>query len=154
VRQQFEDGGSGTNFVPLVIENDLPPTYVMNRVKAHENGGQCVTFRPQGNKIATAGSEGTVKLWNPSLNTGECKTIKVSNGPVSSLAFDNAGTMIAAGDSNSQINMIRIKPGMEVAFKLQGHQDIINTCVFTSAESGKMISVSQDRSMRIWDLNS
>ena len=61
--------------------------------------------------------------------------------------------MIAAGDANSQIALLKVKPGMEVASLLQGHKDIVNTCVFSSEESKKMVSVSQDKTMRIWDVS-
>ena len=46
VRQRFADGGSGSiNFVPIVAETSVPPSYVTTRVKAHEIGG-CIVFRP------------------------------------------------------------------------------------------------------------
>ena len=68
MRQRLADGGSGADtFVPVVIENNTPPSYVAARAKAHETGGQCVVFRPQGNKVASAGNDGFVKLWQLSL---------------------------------------------------------------------------------------
>lgn len=36
--------------------------------------------------------------------------------------------------------------------RLQGHTDMINTCVFSSESVRVLISVGQDRSLRIWDL--
>jgi len=49
-----------------------------------------VCFRPQGNKLATAGNDGLVKLWSTNLNS-EFKQLRVSGGPVSCLAFDTTG---------------------------------------------------------------
>jgi len=48
MRKNFVDGGSGAGnmLAPIVIENNTPPSYVASRVKAHENGGNCLAFRP------------------------------------------------------------------------------------------------------------
>jgi WD40 repeat protein len=125
----YVDGGSGSGaqsmIVPAVVSADIAPTTVSSRTKAHESGGQCVSFRPQGKKIATAGNDGILKLWNTSLSP-DCKEIRISTGPVSCLQFNTIGSVIAAGDSNSQINLVKVKPGLEIATRLQGHQDIVN----------------------------
>ena len=145
--------GAANMPVQLATEMNYPPTQVDKQVRAHDNGAACVVFRPQANKLVTAGNQGYVRLWTPNLDVNEKKEVRLSNGPVSCVSFNQAGSIIAAGDCNSQINLIRLKPGMEVLSKLQGHQDIVNTCVFSSEESRKMISVSQDRTTRIWDIN-
>ena len=54
-------------FVPVTVSDCHPPSWVKDRVKAHDNGGQCVAFSPQGTKIATAGNDGYVKLWSTNL---------------------------------------------------------------------------------------
>ena len=112
VRKNFIDGGSGAGNIiaAAVIENNSPPSYVAARVKAHDTGGNCVAFRPQGNKIATAGNDGVVKLWTTTLSSTESKSLRISSGPISSLAFSASGAMIAAGLSNREINLIKIKP--------------------------------------------
>ena len=51
---------------PLIIDKSIPPTYVSNRIRAHEHA-QAVVFNPQGNRIASAGSDGIVKLWKTNL---------------------------------------------------------------------------------------
>ena len=42
---------------------------------------------------------------------------------------------------------------MSIHANFQGHTDIVNNLVFSAEESRKMISISQDRSMRVWDIN-
>ena len=82
----------------------------------------------------------------------EKRELKICNGPVSTVTFNQMGTMLAAGDATSQIALMKIKPGMEVVSLLQGHKDIVNSCVFSSEEAKRMVSVSQDKTMRIWDV--
>lgn len=151
-KQRFADGGYGSiNFAPVAVQSSVAPTYVSCRVKAHDIGG-CLAFRPQGNKIVSAGNEGVVKLWGTNLNSGDTKQVKVSNSPVSTLTFNQMGSIVAAGDSSSQISLIKIKPNFEVQSRLQGHQGMINACVFSSDEARKLVSISQDHTMRIWDV--
>jgi len=59
---------------------------------------------------------------------------------------------LAAGDNNNQINVIQIKPALASMYTLQGHQDCVNHCVFASDELKRLVSISQDHTMRIWDL--
>ena len=145
-------GLSQSMILPQISMNSVPPSYVFSRTKAHETGGSCVVFRPQGNKIGTAGNEGIVKLWTLNLNS-EYKSVKVSNGPVSCLNFNTTGELMAAGDNASQIALIKIKPDLQIVEKLQGHKDIVNHCVFASEESKRLVSISQDHTMRIWDIS-
>jgi len=93
--------GSANSFIPPIVDNTVPPSHVVYRVKAHESGSHCVAFNPYGSKILSGGSDGILKLWNMHLSQVENKTLKVSNGPISSIAYNSIGTMIAAGDSES-----------------------------------------------------
>ena len=60
--------------------------------------------------------------------------------------------MLAAACALHQINLLSVQNSLQVIGKLQGHSDIINTCVFTTEERKMLISVSQDRTLRIWDM--
>ena len=55
-----------------------------------------------------------MKLWTQNLNMSEKRELKICNGPVSTVAFNQTGSLIAAGDANSQIALMKIKPGMEI----------------------------------------
>ena len=111
----MRDGGSGSGggFVPVHEYNkNSPPSYVAYRVKAHEISGQCIAFSPKGNKLVSAGGEGIVKLWGMSLSESDMKQCRVANSPISSLIFNQNGSTLAAADTNSQINIIKVKPSM------------------------------------------
>lgn len=57
------------NMIPVSLNECYPPSEVAFKTLAHETGGQCVSFRPQGNKLATGGTDGIVKLWDKTLST-------------------------------------------------------------------------------------
>ena len=111
IRQRLADGGSGGPLdAPIIIENCVPPTRVSAKVRAHENGGQCIAFGPQGKKIASGGKEGIVKIWKTNLSNNDCKSLRISNGPISCLAYNTGNSLLAAGDCNSQISFVKLKP--------------------------------------------
>ena len=87
-----------------------------HRVKAHDHGSQCLAFRPQGNKLATAGSEGVVKIWDVKLGA-DTKQCRVSNGPVSCLNYNSSGSMLVAGNTRSEICLMTLKPTFEIKSK-------------------------------------
>lgn len=129
----------------------FPPNDAIHSVKAHEQGGQCIAFSPYGQQVASGGGDGFVKLWNTQLSP-ECVQTRASQGFISTLAFNTGGSVLAAADSLYQINLLSVKNSLQHLSKLQGHTDMINTCVFSSEDKRVLISVGQDRSLRIWDL--
>ena len=80
--------------------NNYPPGEVAQKTVAHDNGGQCLAFNPQGKKIATGGTDGKVKIWDKNLSAN-VKWMSISQGSVSCISFDFNGDIIAAADSNS-----------------------------------------------------
>ena len=70
------------------------------------------------------------------------------------MLFNGSGSILAVADSLYQINLLSVKNSLQMIGKLQGHSDVISTCVFTSEERRQMISVAMDRTLRIWDLKS
>ena len=101
----------------MAVDENYVPGHVVARVKAHDSA-QCVVFRPQGNKIVSAGNDGYVRLWTENLSMSEKREHRLCNGPVSTVAFNQVGSMFAAGDAHHQINLLKLKPGLEVISQL------------------------------------
>ena len=118
---------------------------------AHENGASCIAFSPFGNKVASGGSDGMVKVWNADSGQ-EDKSTKASYAAITCLEYNSNGCLLAAGDMNSEITLLE-KNTLHNKRKLQGHSDRVNNCKFTSAEKNRLISVSADRTLKIWEVN-
>lgn len=71
-----------------------------NAIPTHAGSVSSVAFNPTGTALATAGSDGTVRLWNPANQrqigtiTATAATTQAAN-PVLSVAFNPAGTVLA-----------------------------------------------------------
>jgi WD40 repeat protein len=76
-----------------------------------------------------------------------------SFGGIQSVAFSPDGKLLAAGDSNGQIRLLRVEDGQPV-FTLQGHgKNLWLTSVNFSPDGQKLVSGSFDQTVRLWDVN-
>lgn len=133
---------------------DMLPSEPINKLKSHEKGVSCVAFSQQGSMLATGGGDCMVKLWEAAVSSGnDFKSIKVNNSPISCIAFNQTGQLLAAAGTDCTVSLVRTKPGLQIKARLQGHSDLVHSCCFTSAEKKQLLTAGQDRTIRLWDIN-
>lgn len=113
----------------------------------HTSSVKDVTFSPDGIRIASAGDDGTIKLWD--VVTGEVlQTLVGPSERVFSVAFSPDGTAIAAANSDGTITLWDATTG-DVLRKCDGHSDSV-FCVAFSPD-GTRIASADGATIKIWD---
>ncbi|MHC4924833.1 MAG: WD40 repeat domain-containing protein, partial [Planctomycetota bacterium] len=88
-------------------------------IEAHSDRVRSVAWSPDGGLLASAGGEGTVKLWNAATGK-EVRTLKESSAGVISVAWDSRGERLAAGDAAGRVDIWTAATG-EKTFSVLAH---------------------------------
>ncbi|OSD05365.1 WD40 repeat-like protein [Trametes coccinea BRFM310] len=108
-----------------------------------------VAFSPTGRHILSGSDDGSVKLWD--VTTGGClNTWQLHSHWVRAVAWSSDGAVVASGSHDCAVVMWNIDATFpENATKLSGHGEPVNGVVF--ARDGTLLSVSDDKTCKIWD---
>ncbi|WP_375491321.1 hypothetical protein [uncultured Nostoc sp.] len=127
-----------------------------NRLQGHSDGVTSVTFSPNGQIIATASSDNTIKLW--SIDGTLLKTLQGHNDRVNSVSFSPNGQIIATASSDKTIKLWSIDGTLLKT--LQGHNDRVNSVSFSP--NGKMLASASgsdnfnnagDNTVKLWSVD-
>ena len=114
-----------------------------------------LVFSPQGERLATSGKDGIVKVWNLTSGTATELVGHTRDGDAWSVAFSPSGRLLASCGGNPGISgevlLWNAQRGNLVA-TLTGHRDSV-TCVAFSPDGRLLASASEDGSVRIWNLS-
>jgi len=110
-----------------------------------------IAFNPDGSKIASGGTDKTIKLWDVKSSTEQAGYEGHTAGiGFKSLDWSPDGKLIAAGSRNDAIRIWEADTGTEYAV-LHGHSDEITGISF-SPDSALLASASFDNTIRLWDI--
>ncbi|KAH9427465.1 hypothetical protein MCOR02_012097 [Pyricularia oryzae] len=116
----------------------------------HTDFVKAVAFSPDGQVVASASGDHTVKLWD--ANTGEEKQTLVGHTHwVNVVAFSPNGQVVASASGEGTVKLWDANTGEEKQ-TLAGHTALIAAVAF-SPDSQVVASASHDGSVKLWDTN-
>lgn len=125
------------------------PSVISQKVIAHQLQATCLRYdTQQGDCIATASEDSTVRLWN----TGNGQMLKSFRGGSSNvvLDLDLCGSLIAACGTDKMCRIWNTRTE-RLIHQLVGHSQKVTSARFITGDKS-ILTASADRSMKVWDI--
>jgi WD40 repeat protein/DNA-binding SARP family transcriptional activator len=106
-----------------------------------------IAFAPQDRFIATAGDDGTVRLWEPDTRP-ELRVLDGHSGPVLDTAFSPDGTRVASASADGTV-LVQDPGGAPNPVILRGHRGPVEATAF-SPDGRFVAGAGDDGTVRTW----
>jgi WD40 repeat protein len=108
-----------------------------------------VAFSPNGQLLASASDDHTVRLWDPKTKPWRA-TLEGHSRAVNAVAFSPNGQLLASASNDCTVRLWDSKTGASCA-ALEGHSDSVGAVAF-SPDGQLLASASDDHTVRLWDI--
>jgi WD40 repeat protein len=123
------------------------PTGRFSRLRGHTGEVVAVAFHPDGSRLASAGLDGHLVLWDP--NTGGRLALVADHAcEVLAVAFSRDGRWLATGDSSGTVALRDPRTGKRTG--TLAHPGPVRSIAF-SPDSSRLATACDDRVVRLWN---
>ena len=117
-------------------------------LKGHTDEVTCIDFSPDGSRVMTGSSDGTVRLWDAAKQGDALRTLQ-HDSRVNCVRFNSDGTRVITGGTDNIGRVWDLSTG-EILFTLEGHTEAITSVDF-SPDNSRIVTGSIDFTTRLWD---
>jgi WD40 repeat protein/serine/threonine protein kinase len=117
-------------------------------LRGHTGGVNSVAWSQDGTRLASAGQDGTVKVWDATTGQ-ETLTVREPSQAVWSVAWSPDGTRLAAVSLNATVKVWDAASGKET-LTLFGHSLVVESLAW-SPDGTRLAAVTRDGKVEVWD---
>jgi WD40 repeat protein len=107
----------------------------------------CLSFSDDGRTLATAGEDGTLKIWD--LAVGQITKTIPGTDKITALRFGRGGMTLASASGNGNVSLWELETGA-LRLQLKKHSAAVNAIAF-STDGNLLATGGDDRTVIIWE---
>ena len=138
---------SALSLIASASAQERPKIEIVPNV-AHSGAVMSVTFSPDGARIAVAGADKAIALWD--ATSGQLiRSFRGHTDDINAVAFSPDGARLVSASKDETLKLWDVASG-HLLRTFEGHTDEVNSVAF-SPDGNRLVSGSDDTTLKLWD---